>query len=143
MFNNTIRPHGEYFASNQAVTTASATGNVQANNPMHLAPSQAACAITVATPVTGSLVLPNGASLTLQVLGARSKGAAAIVLGTAIVGNDSGAAITYGPDSVLCEYIPGRVLAERPWISVKIQASTAITGTVDIFPALISQPRKG
>ena len=143
MFNNTLRPHGEYFASNQAVTTASTAGNVQANNPMHLAPSQAACAITVATPVAGSLVLPNGASLTMQVLGARSKGAAPIVLGTAILGNDSGASITYGPDSVLCEFIPGRVLAERPWISVKIQASTALTGAVDIFPALISQPRNG
>lgn len=143
MYDNTLRPHGEYFASNQAVTTASAAGNVQANNPMHLAPSQAACAITVATPVAGNLALPNGASLTLQVLGARSKGATPVVLGTAILANDSGAPLTFGPDSVLCEFIPGRVLAERPWISVKILASAALSGAVDIFPAIISQPRNG
>ena len=139
MFNNTIRPHGEYFASNQAVTTASTAGNVQANNPMRLAPSQAGCAITVATPVAGSLTLPNGASLTLHVQGARSREGTPAMLGTACLVNDSGAPLTLGPDSPLCEFIPGRVLAERPWVSVKIQASNALTGNVDIFPAIIGQ----
>ena len=141
MYNTTLRPHGEYFASNQAVTTGSVGGNVQANNPMFLAPSQAGCAITVATPVAGSLTLPGGASLTLHVLGARTREGTPAMLGTACLANDSGAPLTLGPDSPLCEFIPGRVLAERPWVSVKIQASSALTGSVDIFPAIIGQPQ--
>ena len=141
MYNSTLRPHGEYFASNQAVTTGLVGGNVQANNPMYIAPAQAACAITVATPVAGSLTLPDGAALTLYVLGARSREATPALLGTACLANDSGAPLTLGADIPLCEFIPGRVLAERPWVSVKIQASNSLAGSVDIFPAMIAQPQ--
>ena len=141
MFNSNLRPYGEYFSRNQSVTTSSAAGNEQANNPMFLAPSQAACAITVATPVAGSLALPNGASVTLHVFGAKSATASSVLLGTTCYTNDSGASVTLGAVQMLCEFIPGRALAQRPWVSVRIQGSSALTGAVDVFPAIISQPR--
>ena len=139
MYNTTLRAHGEYFASNQSVTASIAGGNVQANNPMHLAPSQAGCAITVATPVGGSLVVPANATLTLSVFGARSATSTPCLLGTAAYTNDSSTARTLGPDCAICEFIPGRVLAERPWLSVRIQATSALTGAVDIFPAIVAR----
>ena len=141
MYTTNLRPYGEYFANNQPVTESPVEGN-DAGGPVYLAPAQAAVAITVATPLTGSLTLPAGASLTLQVLGARKRGGPAVLLGTACHVNEGQTPRVFGPDCALCDFIPGRELATHPWVSVRVLASEALEGSVDIFPQIISQPRR-
>lgn len=139
-----VRPHGESFALKQAITTAAAAGNVTANNPMRLDQSQGSTAIRVVVPreAGSTLIVANAATITLTVSGAKTETGTAITLGTAVYTNDTGSAVTFGSDATVVEYIMSEVTFVYPYIAVKVQGSAAPTGTVDIFPHLVSQPRR-
>ena len=143
MWNPNVRPHGEYFAKAQAITTASVAGNDADNNPQRLDQSQGGTAIRVAVPIGGTLTVANNATITLHVYGAKTDGGAHVALGTAVYTNDTGAAVTFGSDATLCEFVLPQALLKYPYIDVAIQGSAAPTGTVDIFPHYISAPRRG
>lgn len=139
-----IRPYDESFALKQAITTAAVAGNVTKNNPMRLDQSQGSTAIRVVVPrEAGSLLtVASGATITLTVTGAKTATSTPITLGTAVYTNDTGAAETLMSDATVLEYIMSEVTFDYPYIAVKIQGSAAPTGTVDIFPHQVSQPRR-
>lgn len=144
MYGVNLRSYGEYFAEKQAITTSAVAGNKTENNPTRLDASQGGTAIVVATEkATGSLVVANNATVTLTVKGAKTADGTAVVLGTAVYTNDTGASKTFGPDSKILEYILPDACAKYPYVSVAIQGSAAPTGNVDIFPHYISHPRRG
>lgn len=143
MWNPNVRPYGEYFAKAQTITTASVAGNEAGNNPQRLDQSQGGTAIRVATPIGGSLVVANNATVTLNVRGAATKASTPVSLGTAVYTNDTGGNVTFGSDAMVCEFVLPQNLLKYPYISVAIQGSAAPTGTVDIFPHYVSAPRRG
>jgi len=144
MWQPNIRPYGECFALNQAITAAAVVGNVVANNPKRLDQSQGGTAIRVVVPREEgkSLVVANNATITLTVKGGKSEAATPVVIGTAVFTNDNGAPLTLGPDSTVCEFVLPQNLLKYPYIRVEIQGSAAPTGTVDIFPHQVSHPRR-
>lgn len=142
MWNPNIRPYGEYFAKAQAVTTGAVAGNVTANNPQRLDQAQGNTAIRVAVPIDATLVIAADATITLTVLGAKTIDGTPITLGTAVYTNDTGADVTMLSDSALTEFVLPEALLIYPFISVQIAGSAAPTGTVDIFPHYLSQPRR-
>lgn len=143
MWNPNVRPYGEYFAKAQPITTASVAGNEANNNPQRLDQSQGGTAIRVATPIGGSLVVANNATVTLHVRGAATQAGTPVFLGTAVYTNDTGNNVTFGSDAMVCEFVLPQNLLKYPYISVAIQGSAAPTGTVDIFPHYVSAPRRG
>ena len=139
MWNHNLRPYGEYFAQNQAVTTTATAGNVSANNPTRIDASQGGTAIVVATPKgTGTLTVATTKTVTLTVKGAKTAAGTAVVLGTAVYTNDTSGNVVFGADEKVCECIIGDILLKYPYVSVTIEGSAAPTGTVDIFPAYVS-----
>lgn len=144
MYGVNIRPYGEYFAKAQAVTTSAVAGNQTENNPSRLDASQGGTAIMVATPKeTGALTVASNATITLTVKGAKTADGTAVVLGTAVYTNDTGASKVFGADAKVLEFILPAECAKYPYVSVAIQGSAAPTGSVDIFPHYISHPRRG
>lgn len=144
MFGSNLRPYGEYFAQAQQITTSAVVGNKSENNPTRLDAAQGGTAIVVATEkATGSLVVANNATITLTVEGAKTAAGTAVVLGTAVYTNDTGAAKTFGADNKILEFILPDMVAEYPYVKVKIAGSAAPTGAVDIFPHYVSAPRRG
>ena len=143
MWNPNVRPYGEYFAKAQAITTTAAAGNQTVNNPSRLDASQSGTAIRVAVPIGGSLTVASAATITLNVKGAKTATDTAILLGTAVYTNDTGAAATLGSDTTLLEFVLPHAVFTYPFIKVEILGSAAPTGTVDIFPHYVSAPRRG
>lgn len=142
MWKPNVRPYDEYFAKKQAITTTAVVGNVAANNPMRLDAAQGATAIRVAVPLDASLVVANAATVTLTVRAAKLEAGTPIVIGTALYTNDTGAAVTFGPDATLLEFILPQATFVYPYVQVQIEGSAAPTGSVDIFPHQVSQPRR-
>ena len=143
MWKPNVRPHGEYFAIAQAVTTSDVAGNQTDNNPQRLDASQSGTAVRVATPIAGSLTVASAETVTLSVYGSKSSsGASPVLLGTAVYTNDTGAAATLGSDATLLEFVLPQAVLTYPYISVKLAGSAAPTGSVDIFPHYISAPRR-
>ena len=145
MWNPNIRPHGECFALNQAVTAAQVAGNQVNNNPMRLDQSQGGTAIRVVVPREAgkSLTVAKDASIILTVAGRKIEGGTTVALGTAVYTNDTGGAIILNSDALVCEFVLPQNTLKYPYISVTIGGSVAATGTVDIFPHYISSPRRG
>lgn len=144
MWNPNIRPYGECFALNQAITTAAVAGNQTANNPMRMDQAQGGSAIRVVVPreADKSLTVAAAATVTLNVMGGTTATATPVMLGTAVFTNDTGAALTLGPDSLVCEFILPQNLLKYPYIRVQILGSAAPTGSVDIYPHHVSHPRR-
>ena len=141
MWNPNVRPYGEYFAIKQAVTTAAVVGNQVKNNPQRMDQAQGGSGIRVAVPIGGSLVVASAATVTLNVYGMKAETGTAILLGTAVYTNDTGAAATLGSDATLLEFILPQAVLSYPYVKVEILGSAGPTGTVDIFPHYISAPR--
>jgi hypothetical protein len=143
MWNPNIRPHGEYFAVKQSLTTSAVVGNQVNNSPMRLENSQGGTAIRVAVPLDATLVVPNNGTVTLTVYGRLKQGDAAstaTTCGTAVYTNSTGASLTLGPDATLCEFVLPQNVGLRPWVHVAVQGSAAHAGQVDVFPHKISHP---
>jgi len=141
MWNHNLRPHGEYFALNQAITSTQVAANVEANNPSRIDASQGGTAFVCATTKTGTLAVTSGKTITMTVLGAKTataEDADYVELGTATFTNDSGGALTLGSDVKVCECIIGDALLKYPYVKIKIGGNAAATGNVDIFPAYVS-----
>lgn len=139
MWNHNLRPYGEYFAQNQAVTTSAVDGNVTANVPTRIDASQGGTAFVVATTKTGTLVVAAGKTITLRVLGTKTAtGTSFVELASATYTNDTAAAVTLGSDVKVCECIVGDILLKYPYVKVTIEGNAAPTGNVDIFPAYVS-----
>lgn len=144
MFGSNLRPYGEYFAKAQAITTSDVAGNQNENNPTRLDAAQGGTAIVVATEKeTGALTVASNATITLTVEGAKAATGTAVVLGTAVYTNDTGASKVFGADNKILEFILPDMVAEYPYVKVKIKGSAAPTGAVDIFPHYVSAPRRG
>lgn len=146
MYGVNLRPYGEYFAKDQAVTTSEVIGNETANNPSRLDASQGGTAIVVATPkATGTLTVANGKTVVLSVYaGKTATDDAPVLIGTSVYTNATGANMVFCPDTKVLEYIlPTDVLLERPFVSIKLSGSAAPTGSVDVFPHYISHPKRG
>ena len=144
MYNVNLRPYGEYFAQAQAITTSPVVGNQASNNPTRLDASQGGTAIRVATPKgSGNLTVASAATVTLTVLGAKTEAGTPVTLGTAVYTNDTGAAKVFGPDAVVCDFVLPEATFKYPFIKAQISGSAAPTGSVDIFPQYVSQPRRG
>jgi hypothetical protein len=144
MWNPNVRPHGEYFAKKQAVTTSAVVGNQTDNNPTRMDQAQGGSGIRVVVPLDGTLAVAAAATITLNVRARKNKlDAASILLGTAVYTNDTGAAVTLGPDATVCEFILPQATVVYPFISVEVLGSAAPTGSVDIFPHYISAPHRG
>lgn len=143
MWNKPIRPYGEYFASNQAITTSVVVGNVAANQPTRLDQAQGGTAIVVAVAKGAgkTLVVASAATITLTIQGAKTAAGTYYTLGTAVYTNDTGAAITLGEDTVLTGFVLNQASNVYPYVKASISGSAAPTGTIDIFPAYISAPR--
>lgn len=138
MWNHNLRPYGEYFAENQAVTTTATAGNVTANNPTRIDASQGGTAFVVATTKAGTLAVASGKTITLRVNGAKTASGTFIELASATYTNDTAATVTLGSDVKVCECIVGDILLKYPFVKVTIEGSAAPTGNVDIFPAYVS-----
>ena len=138
MWNHNLRPYGEYFAENQAITTTATVGNVSANNPTRIDASQGGTAFVVATTKTGTLAVATTKPVTLRVMGAKTATGTFIELASATYTNDTAATVTLGSDVKVCECIVGDSLLKYPFVKVTIEGSAAPTGNVDIFPAYIS-----
>lgn len=137
MWNVNVRPYGEYFAKAQAVTTVAAQGNQAAANPCRLENAQGGTGIRVAAPVEGGLNLAAGATVTLSVEHGESATGGFSLLGTAVF-SAGAAAVSFGGDETVTEFLLPTVA--KPYIRVKIQASAAPAGSVDIFPFYLSRP---
>ena len=138
MWNHNLRPYGEYFAENQAITTSAVDGNVSANKPSRIDASQGGTAFVCATTKAGTLVVASGKTITLRVLGAKTAAGSFIELASATYTNDTAASVTLGSDVKVCECIVGDILLKYPFVKVTIEGSAAPTGNVDIFPAYVS-----
>jgi len=142
MWNHNLRPYGEYFALDQAITSTQANGNVSANIPTRIDASQGGTAFICATPKDGTLAVASSQTVTLKVLGAKTAAAAGagtyVELASATYTNDTGGSVTLGKDQKVCECIVGDSLLKYPYVKVTIEGSAAPTGKVDIFPAYVS-----
>jgi hypothetical protein len=141
MWNKNLRPYGEYFALDQAITSTQAVGNVSANIPTRIDASQGGTAIVCATTKTGTLAVGSTNTVTLKVLGAKTATAEDsdyVELGTATFTNDSGGSLTLGSDTKVCECIIGDALLKYPYVKITIGGNAAATGKVDVFPAYVS-----
>ena len=127
MWNPNVRPYGEYFAKAQAITTGAVAGNEADNNPQRLDQAQGGTAIRVAVPLADTLVVGNSVNITLDVYGARTESGSAVALGSAIYTNDTGADVTFGADSTICEFVLPQSTYVYPYVSVQIKASAAPT----------------
>ena len=138
MWNHNLRPYGEYFAQNQAITTSAVVGNVSANVPTRIDASQGGTAFVVATTKAGTLAVATGKTITLRVLGAKTASGSFIELASATYTNDTSGTVTLGSDVKVCECIVGDILLKYPFVKVTIEGNAAPTGNVDIFPAYVS-----
>ena len=141
MWNHNLRPYGEYFAMNQAITSTQAAGNVSANIPTRIDASQGGTAFVAATTKTGTLAVSSGKTITLKVLGANTataEDADYVELGTATFTNDTNGSVTLGSDVKVCECIIGDALLKYPYVKITIGGNAAATGNVDVFPAYVS-----
>lgn len=139
MWNHNLRPYGEYFAQNQAITTSAVDGNVTANTPSRIDASQGGTAFVVATTKAGTLAVATTKTVTLRVLGTKTAaGTSFVELASATYTNDTSGTVTFGPDEKVCECIVGDILLKYPYVKVTIEGSAAPTGNVDIFPAYVS-----
>ncbi len=138
MWNHNLRPYGEYFAENQAITTTATVGNITANNPTRIDASQGGTAFVVATTKAGTLAVASGKTISLRGNGAKTASGTFIELASATYTNDTAAAVTLGSDVKVCECIVGDILLKYPFVKVTIEGSAAPTGNVDIFPAYVS-----
>lgn len=144
MWNPNIRPHGECFALNQAVTTTNTNANQTANNPMRLDQAQGGTAIRMVVPreAGSSLSVPTDGTVTMTVRGRTAATNPPVVIGTARYTNDTGDTVVLDPDSTVLEFVLPQNLLKYPYIDVQIQANVATVGTVDVFPHQVSHPRR-
>lgn len=141
MWNHNLRPHGEYFALEQSISSTQAAGNVSANIPTRIDASQGGTSFVVATSKAETLAVASGKTVTLKVLGAKTataEDADYVELASATYTNDTSGTVTFGNDAKVCECIVGDALLKYPYVKVTIGGSAAPTGKVDIFPAYVS-----
>lgn len=136
MWNHNLRPYAEYFAKAQAVTATAAIGNQSGNNPLRLENAQGGTAIRVAAAKGASLTVPAGATLTLTVEHGEAEAGSFSVLGTAVFTGPAGGTV-FGPDAAIAEFVLPSLAG--PFVRVKVGASAALSGSVDIFPMYLSR----